>query len=70
LEKYLPNTSIIHLHGFQNGIDHLGIDKLNGKTVDLILYHLQNFKGILSIEVFSFDDLKSSLEILEKEWER
>jgi sugar phosphate isomerase/epimerase len=70
LEKYLPNTSIIHLHGFQNGIDHLGIDKLNGKTVDLILSHLQNYKGILSIEVFSFDDLKRSLEILEKEWEQ
>ena len=70
LKKYLPNTSIIHLHGFQNGIDHLGIDKLNGKTVDLILSCLQNYKGILSIEVFSFDDLKRSLEILEKEWER
>jgi sugar phosphate isomerase/epimerase len=70
LKKYLPNTSIIHLHGFQNGIDHLGIDKLNGKTVDLILSHLQNYGGILSIEVFSFDDLKRSLEILEKEWER
>jgi sugar phosphate isomerase/epimerase len=70
LKKYLPNTSIIHLHGFQNGIDHLGIDKLNGKTVDLILSHLQNYRGILSIEVFSFDDLKRSLEILEKEWER
>ena len=70
LKKYLPNTSIIHLHGFQNGIDHLGIDKLNGKTVDFILSHLQNYGGILSIEVFSFDDLKRSLEILEKEWER
>jgi sugar phosphate isomerase/epimerase len=70
LKKYLPDTSIIHLHGFQNGIDHLGIDKLNGKTVDLILSHLQNYGGILSIEVFSFDDLKRSLEILEKEWER
>ena len=70
LEKYLSNTSIIHLHGFQKGIDHLGIDKLNGKTVDLILSHLQSYKGILSIEVFSFDDLKRSLDILEKEWER
>jgi len=70
LEKYLPNTSIIHLHGFQNGTDHLGIDKLDGKTVHLILSYLQNYKGILSIEVFSLDDLKRSLQILEKEWER
>jgi len=70
LGKYLPYTSIIHLHGFQNGIDHLGIDKLNERTVDLILSHLHHFKGILSIEVFSFDDLKRSLQILEKEWTR
>jgi sugar phosphate isomerase/epimerase len=70
LGKYLPHTSIIHLHGFQNGTDHLGIDKLNGKIVDLILSHLQNYKGTLSLEVFSFNDLKSSLEILEEKWGR
>jgi sugar phosphate isomerase/epimerase len=70
LKKYLPNTSIIHLHGFQNGIDHLGIDKMDGKTVDLILSYLQNYNGILSIEVFSFDDLKNSLEVLEQKWEK
>jgi sugar phosphate isomerase/epimerase len=67
-DKYLPHTPIIHLHGFQNGTDHLGIDKLNGKIVDLILFHLQNYEGILSLEVFSFNDLKSSLEILEEKW--
>ena len=68
LEKYLPESSIIHLHGYYNGIDHLGIDKLDGKIVDLIVSQLQNYQGILSIEVFSFDDLKSSLEVLEKKW--
>jgi sugar phosphate isomerase/epimerase len=68
LEKYLPQTSIIHLHGIENGVDHLGIDRLNGKTVDLILSKLQNFTGILSVEVFSFGDLKNSLEVLEQRW--
>lgn len=68
LKKYFPETSIIHLHGYCNGIDHLGIDKLDGKIVDLIVSQLQNYQGILSIEVFSFDDLKSSLEVLEKKW--
>jgi sugar phosphate isomerase/epimerase len=69
-DKYLPHTSIIHLHGFQNGTDHLGIDKLNGKIVDFILFHIQNYEGIFSLEVFSFNDLKSSLEILEEKWGR
>jgi sugar phosphate isomerase/epimerase len=68
LEKYLPQTSIIHLHGIENGVDHLGIDRLNGKIVDLILSKLQNFTGILSVEVFSFGDLKNSLEVLEQRW--
>jgi sugar phosphate isomerase/epimerase len=70
LEKYLPEASIIHFHGFENGIDHLGIDKLKGEIVDLILCYLRNYKGILSIEVFSFSDLKGSLEVLEEKWER
>jgi len=70
LKKYLPQTSIIHLHGVENGIDHLGIDRLNGRIVDLILSKLQSFTGILSIEVFSFGDLKNSLEVLEQKWKK
>lgn len=68
MEKYLPQSSIVHFHGFQNGNDHLGIDNLDGKTVDLILSHLQNYTGVLSIEVFSLNDLKNSLKILEERW--
>jgi sugar phosphate isomerase/epimerase len=70
LKKYLPQTSIIHLHGVDNGVDHLGIERLNGKIVDLILSKLRSFTGILSIEVFSFGDLKNSLEVLEQKWKK
>ena len=70
LKKYLPQTSVIHLHGMENGVDHLGIDRLNGKIVDLILSRLHRFTGILSIEVFSFGDLKNSLEVLEHRWKK
>jgi sugar phosphate isomerase/epimerase len=70
LENYLPQTSIIHFHGVENGVDHLGIEKLNGKMIDLILSRLQRFTGILSIEVFSFVDLKNSLEVLEQRWKK
>jgi sugar phosphate isomerase/epimerase len=68
LEKYLPSTSIIHLHGFQNGIDHLGIDRLAESALKLIFSRLRDYKGIVSIEVFSIDDLKRSLIILEEKW--
>ncbi len=69
LKKYLADTSIIHLHGFQNGIDHLGIDQLPESPLKLILSSLRNYRGIVSIEVFSIDDLKRSLTVLEEKWE-
>ena len=68
LEKYLHNTSIIHLHGFQNGIDHLGIDRLSGEALKLTLSYLHDYHGIVSLEVFSIEDLKRSLIILEEKW--
>ncbi len=70
LQKYLRQTSIIHFHGIDDGVDHLGIEKLNAKTLDLILSELRNFTGILSLEVFSFDDLKNSLMVLEQKWKK
>jgi len=68
LKKYLREASIIHLHGFKNGIDHLGIERLPEPTLKLILSHLRYYNGIVSIEVFSIKDLKSSLIILEEKW--
>jgi sugar phosphate isomerase/epimerase len=69
-ENYLSQTSIIHLHGVENGVDHLGIDRLNDKMIDTVLSNLRHFTGVLSIEVFSFGELKKSLEVLEQRWEK
>jgi sugar phosphate isomerase/epimerase len=68
LERYRDNISIIHLHGFEIGSDHVGIDRLNRETLGLIISWLRDFTGIVSIEVFSYDDLRRSLEILEQGW--
>lgn len=70
LDNYLANTSAIHLHGFQNGVDHLGIDRLPESTLELIFFYLCNYHGIVSLEVFSIDDLKRSLITLEEKWGR
>ena len=67
-KKYLADTSIIHLHGFENGTDHLGIDRLPESSVALILSALRDYKGVLSLEVFSLDDLRKSLIVLEEKW--
>jgi sugar phosphate isomerase/epimerase len=69
-DKYLANTSIIHLHGHENGVDHLGIDRLSEENLKLILPRLYDYKGIVSLEVFSIDDLQRSLIVLEERWKR
>jgi sugar phosphate isomerase/epimerase len=70
MKKYLIKTSIIHLHGFQDGIDHLGIERLPDPALEMIFFHLNDYKGIVSIEVFSFEDLQRSLTVLEERWKR
>jgi sugar phosphate isomerase/epimerase len=70
LERYLPATSAIHLHGLRDGTDHLGIDHLPEDVLALILSRLRQYKGVVSIEVFSIEDLKRSVKILEEQWTR
>lgn len=70
LDRYLANTSIIHLHGHENGIDHLGIDRLPEPVLELIFSNLRDYNGIVSLEVFSTEDLKKSLKILEERWRK
>jgi sugar phosphate isomerase/epimerase len=69
-EKYLSRTSIIHIHGFKDGIDHLGIDRLTNPVLNLIMDRLRNFQGTVSIEVFSMHELKRSLITLEEAWRK
>jgi sugar phosphate isomerase/epimerase len=68
-QKYRARTSIIHLHGFRAGVDHISMENLGREHLDSILSCLRVFEGILSIEVFSLKDLRGSLEILEREWQ-
>ena len=68
LKTYLDRTSVIHLHGVHKGSDHLGVETLPGSDLDLLLSFLRHYRGILSIEVFSIEGLKSSLSVLEERW--
>jgi sugar phosphate isomerase/epimerase len=64
--KYAAGTSVIHLHGVNNGKDHLALNALGEKEALKILDMLKEFKETLSLEVFSFEHLKASLLFLEK----
>jgi sugar phosphate isomerase/epimerase len=66
--KYCKRTSIIHLHGVENHQDHLELDRLSPKQMDIVMRILKRFSGTVSLEVFSYDQLKTSLQYLEKYW--
>lgn len=68
-ETYLDRTSIVHLHGIENGRDHQSLDILDRKVLLSWLKALRSYKGVVSVEVFSFERLRSSLEALEEAWE-
>jgi sugar phosphate isomerase/epimerase len=67
--KYSFKTSIIHLHGVEKGQDHKTLDLLPKKLIEPVLWILKRFTGVVSLEIFSFENLKSSLKFLEKHWE-
>jgi len=69
MAKYSGRTSIIHLHGVENNHDHVSIDHLPQDTLKSILSILSRFTATVSLEVFSFHELKTSLKLLEQSWE-
>ena len=68
--KYSHKTSIIHLHGVEKARDHTTLDRLPEKLADAVLRVLKRFTGVVSLEIFSFENLNSSLKFLENHWEK
>jgi sugar phosphate isomerase/epimerase len=67
-DKYLDKTSIIHLHGVADRKDHLALDRLPKPLVTPVFEILDQFSGSVSLEVFSFENLNTSLAFLERCW--
>jgi hypothetical protein len=55
----------MHLHGVDNHRDHLSLDRLPVADATTVLDLLKMFEGVVSLEVFSFDHLKASLDFLD-----
>lgn len=69
-EKHKFRTSIIHLHGVdfshQKIKDHTSLDKLPQKYCKQIQTILEDFTGVVSLEVFNLENLNRSLMVLSK----
>jgi sugar phosphate isomerase/epimerase len=65
LDEFLEKTAMIHLHGVVEGADHRGADAIPELEWEMIFRHLDYYRGGLSMEVFSLEDLSSSMVRLE-----
>lgn len=63
-EKYGDRISIFHIHGVRDDRDHLSLDMLEDNWKVCLEELLSSFKGTVSIEVFSYENLVSSLKCL------
>jgi sugar phosphate isomerase/epimerase len=68
-ETWKDVISIVHLHGAAGGKDHLCLDQPATGQLKQVISKLRDFTGTVSLEVFSFSKLHSSMEILEKMWD-
>jgi sugar phosphate isomerase/epimerase len=68
--KYFDKTSVIHLHGVENDRDHTALDRLSDTLTSTVLRILKRFTGVVSLEVFSFENLDASLKHIENHWEK
>ena len=65
-DEHAKRTPILHVHGVENGKDHLSLDRLSEKHAGTLQDILRRFTGVVSIEVFSYDHLCDSLTFFEK----
>ncbi len=69
LAEWIGHTRIIHLHGVDGaGRDHVDIGHMDGGVLHRILSALQADRAtprVLTLEIFSQKDLKTSLDVLE-----
>ena len=63
---YSGKISIIHLHGFNENGDHKALDQLPAQFAQSVSQILHEFSGTVSVEVFSYEDLRNSLDIFDR----
>jgi sugar phosphate isomerase/epimerase len=66
LDAFLSKSTMVHLHGVKDGQDHLVLDHIPQQEWNLICRALKEFRGGVSLEVFSVDDLIPSLHRIQE----
>lgn len=66
--RYEDRIKMVHLHGVENKKDHLSLSKMDQENLKNILKIFRGYEETVSLEVFSFRDLETSLSLLEDLW--
>ncbi len=66
VEQYAERIPLIHLHGVREGRDHLALTEMAPEFIDPVFTLLNDYQGTVSVEVFSFSALASSLDCLDR----
>ncbi|MFO7839827.1 MAG: cobamide remodeling phosphodiesterase CbiR [Desulfosalsimonadaceae bacterium] len=64
--QYSSRIPLIHLYGFEKTHEHLGLDRMAPNLRRRVGRLLSQFTGTLCLEVFSYEHLASSLQILQE----
>ena len=68
-DRFGDTIDVIHLHGVRDGRDHLSLAEMADQQPRWIRTLLEAFTGSLSLEVFSYQHLVTSLDFFEQLWE-
>ena len=69
LDRYLPRTRIVHLHGIEDGHDHRSLSFLSPRLLNTIIDRMGNGPKnhrVLTMEIFDEGALTQSLEVLRR----
>jgi len=70
LKKALPRTRVIHMHGIGER-DHLSVSHVDPQELDeLFRTLLKDYRGVLTLEIFSEPDFLSSIEAIKQSLKR
>jgi sugar phosphate isomerase/epimerase len=70
LERWIDRARVIHLHGIAER-DHMSLAHVPNEKLDpVVKLLLEAFTGVVTLEVFSMNDLTSSLDVLSRSMSR
>jgi sugar phosphate isomerase/epimerase len=61
LQRHLPRTRVIHLHGVRDGHDHLALTALPPGRLRQLMNSIDKFTGVLTLEIFNYEEVRDSV---------